>query len=176
MPRIPDSARTAYENKVRIGPISVIALVIIISIAVLAVLAISTAHASLTVAKMQADSLADTYANETAAQQFVAELDDAVKSTVARNGNAADAMPQVQAQLPIMLEAASDAAREAGYDVQASADVSGRMVNAEFSSGNARNLSITVTVRDDGTYYIEKWKVAAVHNEEQPAGNLWSGN
>ena len=54
-------------------------------------------------------------------------------------------------------------------------NVSGQQVRAEFSCANGRTLKIVVTVLPDGTYRIDKWKMTAVVNEEQPMGNLYTG-
>lgn len=49
-------------------------------------------------------------------------------------------------------------------------------VHAEFSCENGRVLSIVVTIRDDATFRIDKWKMTAVQNEEPSSGNLWTGD
>ena len=65
-------------------------------------------------------------------------------------------------------------------DVQVSATLSAApggpaTVNADFSCGNGRRLDVVVTVRDDGTLRVDRWKMRAVQNEEQPGGMLWTG-
>lgn len=53
---------------VRIGPISLFALIAVICLATLAVLAVNTSRASDSLARMQADSVTQQYAAESAAQ------------------------------------------------------------------------------------------------------------
>ena len=60
---------------VRIGPISLFALIAVICLATLAVLAVNTSRASDSLAHMQADSVTQQYAAESAAQQFVGLVD-----------------------------------------------------------------------------------------------------
>ena len=139
------------EENVRIGPVSVFTLIIIICLAVLAVLTISTANASLVLSQRQAVAAQELYLDETAAQTFLAEIDDRLAPL--REGGNADAMSQVEVVT----------------------NVSGQQIRAEFSCANGRTLKIVVTVLPDGTYRIDKWKMTAVVNEEQPMGNLYTG-
>ena len=150
----------SHEDRVRIGPISLLTLITVICLAVLAVLAISTAHASLVMAQRQADSVSDMYLNETAAQQFVANVDDALAHGGADN---------VQR---VLFSAARDAEDAAGGQVSANASMEGDVVSADFTCVNGRVLSIEVTIRENSTYRIDKWKVTAVQNEEQPPGSF----
>ena len=64
------------NNSVRMGPISLFTLVVVLCIAVMSVLCFSLAHSSLTVAQRQADFATDSYANESAGQEFVAAVDE----------------------------------------------------------------------------------------------------
>ena len=158
------------EENVRIGPISVFTLIIIICMAVLAVLTISTANASLVLSQRQAVAAQELYLDETAAQAFLAEVDD--RLTPLRAGGSANAMSVLEADLVPMRNAAQDAV---DGQVEVLTNVSGQQLNAEFSCANGRTLKIVVTVLPDGTYRIDKWKMTAVVNEEQPMGNLYTG-
>ena len=79
----------------------------------------------------------------------------------------------MQSSLSKLSEAAEDST---GGQVAVTANMDGNQVRAEFSCDNGRTLAIVVTIRDDGTYRIDKWKMTAVQNEEEPAGKLWTGN
>ena len=63
---------TRGRGSVRIGPISLFALVIILCLAVMAVLSVTTAQATYAAAERQASFTTDTYANERAGQELVA--------------------------------------------------------------------------------------------------------
>lgn len=63
------------QTSVRIGPISLFALIAVICLATLAVLSITTANASYRLASLQADSMTQQYQAELAAQSFVASVD-----------------------------------------------------------------------------------------------------
>lgn len=168
--------RKRAADDVRIGPISVLALISILSMAVLAVLAISTAHASLVISQKQASTVSGSYLSEAAAQDFVAEM-DARLVDVRGMGAVAGSGPAAIRALQTSLGSCIDHAQEAVDNrVKVSAAVQGQQVTADFECVNARTLSIAVTVRDDGTLRIDEWLVAAVQNEEQPGGTLWAGN
>lgn len=66
------------KGSVRIGPVSVFALVVILGLAVLAVLSAATAQASHTEAQAQADFTRSAYVNDAAAAQALADIDTAL--------------------------------------------------------------------------------------------------
>lgn len=63
------------HGSVRMGPISLFTLVITLCLAVMALLAFTTGRAELALTQRQQTATTDLYANEAAAQQFVAALD-----------------------------------------------------------------------------------------------------
>lgn len=80
------------KGSVRIGPVSVFALVVILGLAVLAVLSAATAHASYTEAQAQADFTRSAYVNDAAAAQALADIDVALaKAALAREATTVDA-------------------------------------------------------------------------------------
>ena len=169
-------ASTCEEN-VRIGPISIFALIVIICLAVLAVLTVSTAHASLVLSQRQAQATHELYLAETAAQTFIAGIDEQLSNT--STPSAASTANDAQAKLSSIdsnLVALRDEARDA-FDgqVEITASTIDDQVLAEFSCEGGRTLKIAVTILPDGTYRIDKWKMTAVENEEQPLGNLYTG-
>lgn len=155
-----DVTSTRQENKVRIGPVSLLTLIAVLCLAVLAVLAVSSANASMTMAQRQADSTLGKYLNEVAAQEFVARVDDALTS-----GGPTSVEPALK-------DACNAAGEAAGGAVTATSSLVNGVVYAEFTGKSGRVLTIEVTIRDDATYRIDKWKVTAVQNDEQPQGNL----
>ena len=163
------------EENVRIGPISVFALIIIICMAVMAVLTISTAHASLILSQRQAQATHELYLDETAAQTFVAEMDDHLEEARSSASSAAGAAGA--RNIETNLVAIRDRARNATDDeVEIVASMNGQRLYAEFSCAGGRTLNIIVTILPDGTYRIDKWKMSAVENEEQPMGTLFTGS
>ena len=83
---------TRGRGSVRIGPISLFALVIILCLAVMAVLSVTTAQATYAAAERQASFTADTYANERAGQEFAADIDAALAPVRAAGGGLAEAL------------------------------------------------------------------------------------
>ena len=157
---------TRREGTVRIGSITVFALVIIVCMAVLAVLATSTAHSSLVLSQRQAAATQELYLAETAAQTFLADLDD----TLAATGG--DPVAAATDRLPLLLNRTREAT---GGRVTAQAHAEDGTIFAEFTCAGGRTLKIAVTVLPDGSYRIDRWRMTAVENEEQPLGTLYTG-
>ena len=112
-------SQVQQPERVRIGSVSLFALVVIIGLAVLAVLAFSTANASLTMSQRQATATSELYLAETAAQEFVAGVDGVLAG--ARAGEEGEA-------------GAADAAGAAGRSGRAAA---GSVSIARDERGNA---------------------------------------
>ena len=132
---------------VRIGPISLFALIAVICLATLAVLAVNTSRASDSLAHMQADSVTQQYAAESAAQQFVGLVD------------ASAGFPSAQAVTAIATQVQAD-----------NTDVT---VTAQFACPNGRLLDIAVAPEGNG-YRIAKWNMTAKVNSAE-TDTLWSG-
>lgn len=67
---------TTSHGSVRMGPISIFTLIVVLCLAVMAVLSVTTSQATYVLAQRQAHATVALYANETAAQEFVAQLDE----------------------------------------------------------------------------------------------------
>ena len=145
------------NSTVRIGPISLFTLVIVLCLAVLSVLAVTTAQATFAAADKQAAFTQDTYANESAAQQFVADMDAALASVRASDGGLDAALAAVDRVLP------------------ANASRDGSTVHATFSSDSGRTLTVELIVSANATYEIASWKATTQWTNEGPGQTLWSG-
>lgn len=180
------------KGSVRIGPVSVFALVVILGLAVLAVLSAATAQASHTEAQAQADFTRSSYVNDAAAAQALADIDAALAdaalaqeaaaadadSVLARETTAADAdgrgdasacdidaaMSAVSAVLP-QGQVADGCAAESFVD--------GTAVRMTFSTEDGRTLDVELAVRDDLTYSLERWVVTTAWNQEPEETKLW---
>ena len=113
----------------RIGPISLFALVIILCLAVMAVLSVTTAQATYAAAERQAAFTTDTYANERAGQELVADVDAALAPVRAAHGGLAEALSAVRAALP------------------EGAELDGSTVKAEFTADSGRTLAVVLEIR-----------------------------
>lgn len=167
----PNANIRKLEN-VRIGPISIITLIAVLCMAVLGILALSTAHATMTISHRQADASVYLYRNEAAAQQFVAEIDDVLSRTSASGADASSLQLAVNRSLDAICDKVRDVAND---EVTVVATMEDDEVIAEFTCANTRKLNIAITIRDDATYRIMKWEMAAVQNGVQTTGHLWSG-
>jgi len=151
------------DREMRIGPISLFALIVIICMATLSVLTIATAHSSLVLSQRQAAATQELYLSETAGQTFIAVFDE-ILETQATDGKVTDE------QLAILCESAQDVT---GGAVEVTAHVEGSNVYAEFACEGGRTLKITLAIQPDGSYRIERWKMTNVVNEEQAIGTLY---
>lgn len=145
------------QGSVRIGPVSIFALVIIMCLSVMAVLASATAHANVNEAQKQADFTIGTYANETAAQEFVAQIDGVLAQTKAQGGDKEAAMAAIKAILP------------------AEARISGNVISLAFVATDGRCLTASLEIHDDLTYQITRWKVTTQWNLDDSETTLWTG-
>lgn len=164
--------QTHRSNNIRIGPISVITLITIICMAVMAVLAASTSHATSVISERQATASQQMYLNECAGQEFIAGVDDALADVRASGGSTASASRAVDNRLDAICE---DARAAADGQVTCTANVDGTTITAQFVCGQARLLNVAVTILDDATYRVDRWKMSSVQQEAPSSGTLWLG-
>lgn len=159
------------NNSVRMGPISLFTLVVVLCIAVMSVLCFSLAHSSLTVAQRQADFATDSYANESAGQEFVAAVDEVLAglradagSGAAGAGGAAGSGGTAGAAsgkaVVIGKKSALAALKARGADLAPGATLSfgSDSVTADFLLPSSRRLYVELAIDDDATYRVVQWK------------------
>lgn len=186
------------HGSVRIGPISLFALIIILCLAVLSVLSLSTASSELRISERQAQTTTETYQLETVGQAFLAELDGALKSGTVSDALAAWGVSDLAASAGA---AASDAgetiedeslAGDAGgslavwecpvsdFGLEGDALVTcagtfdGETVAATFSLESGRQLACELRIHDT-TYTLEAWKVTTQWIDDGTGETLWLG-
>ncbi len=192
------------HGSVRIGPISLFTLIIILCLAVLAVLSLTTARAELSITERQAQTTTETYALETAGQEFVAAVDaalaegrssalDEVLSTYGVTEAAADAEATAGASEAapaagetIEDESVSGATADeggslmviecpAGDPVTVTGSFDGSLITATFSLESGRTLAVALRINDNDTYPIEQWKMTTQWTDDGTGENLWLG-
>ena len=169
------------HGSVRIGPISLFTLIIILGLAVLAVLSLTTARAELSITERQAQTTTETYALETAGQEFVAAVDAAL----AEGGSSA--LDEVLSTYGVT-EAAADAEATAdeggslmviecpaGDPVTVTGSFDGSLITATFSLESGRTLAVALRINDNDTYRIEQWKMTTQWTDDGTGENLWLG-
>lgn len=164
--------REAAGENVRIGPLTLFVLIVVLCMAVLAVLAVSTAGASQTMTARIATATEEQYLNESAAQVLVAGVDGVLGDIRSSRGSAEQAARALETALPGVVDRARQATQQ---KVDIEAFVEGKRFNATFTCKNGRKLRLEATILEDVTYHIDRWKMVAVENEEQPTGTLWTG-
>ncbi|MCI8425584.1 MAG: hypothetical protein HFJ72_08010 [Adlercreutzia sp.] len=186
------------HGSVRIGPISLFALIIILCLAVLSVLSLSTASSELRTSERQAQTTTETYQLETVGQAFLAELDGALKSgrvpdalaawgvadsSASASAGAADAGETIEDE---GLTGAADGS-PAGYEcpvsdfglegdalVSCSGTFDGTQLTVTFSMESGRQLACELRIHDK-TYTLEAWKVTTQWIDDGTGETLWLG-
>lgn len=146
----------ANETVIRMGPITVIALLIIIALATLGVLSLTTARASNVAASKQDAAIQALYENEREAQQFLADLDAALEP--ARNSGLS-AREAVASLSPGQLNGA---------------ELDGITISKTFEN-DARALNVIIVVRNDLDYQVVSWKTESKIDTAETV-ELWNGN
>ena len=173
------------SGSVRIGPISLFALIIILCLAVLSVLAVTTSQSMYRLAELQATATEGMYQDEAAAQDMLARI-DAVLADARRNGDEQQAASMVENELEDIVrdiarryepEVAVDAVYVNMEQVRRSATISidedtvarteatGDAVSAHFQTPRGRVLDVVIRIDDDATYKILSWKTSTVWSE-----------
>ncbi|MDO4183456.1 MAG: S4A5 electrogenic sodium bicarbonate cotransporter 4 [Coriobacteriia bacterium] len=146
------------KGSVRIGPVTLIALVVILCLSVMATLSVTTSRANLTQATRQSQMVASTYANERSGQELLAQV-DATLDQVAKAGGTVDGAMTALAQV-----------------VPETAVISGNAIHAAYATQTGHQLNISLLINDDLTYTITKWKTTSDWNaDEMESATLWTG-
>lgn len=181
-------------KNIRIGPLSLFALIAMLFLSTLAVLSITTAEASLNLSTLQSDSMKQQYQAENAAQRFVALLDSrysngsiitgpALPTTTSDNSANAeqlidsalsDGQSGDNAPTSPVDALAKEAAESVSTNIVGTASISGSTVTAQFTCLNGRILDIELTLGANNAISVDKWNMTAIVNNAE-AETLWSG-
>ena len=157
-------------KSVRIGPISIVTLIIILCLAVMAVLSITTAHASLALTQRQAVTTTYLYQDEVAAQTMVSKLDEVLLPVRQSGGDVQASIAAVSA----VLSQLNDSANE-NPDVQGTVSLNGSILYAKFVSPENHLLSVEIELNGNGTYQITSW-ITTVEWLEDSSTAVWTGS
>ena len=157
--------------RIRIGPLSVLTLLVVIALAIFSVLALYTAHASLVISQRQADSVSERYLAEAAAQSFTCDFDASLAVWREAGGRQSGARALEVAEQSLA-HACEVARAEARGRVSATASVEADAVNAQFATEGGQILTVQLALDEDGAFSVRLWEMGAVHNEKEPEGNL----
>lgn len=158
-------------STVRMGPISVFALVIILCLAVLGVLSVTSASAGSALAQRQAEFTADDYRNEIAGQSFYARADDVLAQVRAQGGDAQAAAAALDAAAA---QIAQEASSDAGSQTAVSASLEGGELAVRIQEQSGRCLDIEFAIQPDATLSVAAWKATTLWTEDT-TDHLWTG-
>ena len=181
------------HGSVRIGPISLLTLIIMLCLAVMAVLTFSTAEASRSLTERQAGVVKTLYGDEMAAHRFMAAVDEFL---VAEGGQEGFSTQTIADALPDFCEVASSLASDQGVHVDVTAqwltpenlgatagvpveDVNENAVGGicmEASAETGRTLQMTLAITDRADYQLLSWKVMTVWTQEGTGETVWLGD
>lgn len=105
------------KGSVRMGPISLITLIVVLCLAVMAALAVSTAKATYAATERQSYSTADIYTAEGAAQEFLAAVDTQLAPVRAAGGGRAAGLEAVRSAGMNLIEGATERDVEATVQI-----------------------------------------------------------
>jgi hypothetical protein len=164
---------TTERRSLRVGPISLLTLIIVISLAVMTVLTTTTVQASHAMTTREQTSTTEGYLAETSAQTFLASLDETL-GTVRASGTTSRsaALAATTSALPSLIADAQDAAD----GVTVTAQVTDDGVQATFSTEHGRTLDVEVEIGEDANYDITAWKLTTAQEQTDGGGTLWSGS
>lgn len=147
------------QGTVRMGPISLFALIILICLSVMAVLTISTAQATYASASKQQLFTTATYQNETEAQELVKLIDETLLPLRQSGGSPEQALSSIERVLPTGALIEEDS------------------VYARYVDDDGRSLTVAITINDDLTYSITRWQATTQWNQEPSTDEnlLWTG-
>lgn len=159
-------------STVRMGPISIFALMIILCLAVLGVLSVASASAGSALAQRQAEFTADDYLNEVAGQRFYACADDVMAGVRAQGGGAQAASNALDAGMENIVDRALS-----GVDgeVALNASLGGTELTVHIEAESGRCLDIEFSIQDDATLSVTSWKATTLWVEDT-TDRLWTGS
>lgn len=183
------TART--RSSVRMGPITLLVLVVVLCLAVLTVLSLVTARSQQAVTQQQAATVEAGYRNEVAAETFLAQLDGIlaqgrsgaltrgeVDAQIANLcGEAAGGEELIEADDPFSLggaNAGSSSSSTAAFET-AHYDATQNFISATFKQEGGRKLDIEVEIKSDFTYAVLAWKATTEWTEPGMGNMLWEG-
>jgi hypothetical protein len=163
------------RGSVRIGPISILTLIIVLSLSVMAVLALTTVRANNAITDRLASTTHEIYANESAAQLFIASLDEELAQAHANNEASFGAGAELDS---LAQEAAATASENTTNNTTVSAYTSldGATLTARFITNNGHALTVVATL-ENNSLAIESWKTSTEETttDSNEESGLWQG-
>lgn len=172
------------RGSVRMGPMSLLTLVIALCLAVMAVLSISTAKATYAATERQASGTEEVYQLESAGQQLLANADGILAGAGSQSAGVAalaadkDALGEhvasgsVNAAIYVGSELDSDEETLDGGTSVADAP-KGADVFAVLTTQSGRQLALALRINDDATYQVLQWKTTKIWSEDTGNDVLW---
>lgn len=150
--------RSETSGSVRIGPVTLISLVVILCLAVLAVLAVNTARANSAQAQRQLEFTQGAYSNDSSAQELLRDIDLALYGA-----------KQVQLSMSETMGAVREACPSA-------ASINGNSVAVAFETQAGQRLDIKIDINSDYSYTVTQWTTSTTLDSESSAGQQASGS
>lgn len=163
------------SSSVRMGPISLVSLVIVLCLAVMSVLSVSTARATLRTTERQSTATSEIYLCETAGQEFLATVDGVLAEVRAgEDVSHASAMSALRRAGEGLVGGLSSSKITPSVQI-AAGDDSTVDINAVFSTETGRRLNVYLKINDDATYRILQWKSTTFWSNGSNNETLWQG-
>lgn len=165
---------SSSRGSVRIGPLSLLSLIIILSLAVMAVLALSTAKAELSITRHQSETVRETYRAQNAGEAFLTYLDKTLASYRGEDGQLLYNYETMLAAVDNTLDDNIELASQLYEGIVGEASLANNQVSASFEAENGRRLDAVIIINADATYTVYSWKVSTAWDTSSN-DVLWSG-
>lgn len=174
------------RSSVRMGPITLLVLVVVLCLAVLTVLSLVTARSQQAVTQQQATTVEAGYRNEVAAQGFLAQVDGILAQGRAGELARSEVMAAVSqlcegvgestvADDPFSLGGARASTAAGVASESATFDAAREVLSATFMQDGGRKLAIEIAIEDDLTYAVLAWRATTEWVEPGMGNMLWEG-
>lgn len=183
------------NSPMRMGTISIFALVIIVCSAVLVVLSYSTAQATAALAQRQADSATALYTEETMAQQLSACVNEALDQARAQNLQGSALQNRLEKAIldyrvwyndvqegddpfDVTIGRLDVVGPDEALELAGAADTGAsveRAVYASFKASDNRTLDVVIGVTPEGSSQVLAWKTGVEWTESEEENDLWAG-
>lgn len=161
-------------GSVRMGPISLVSLVIVLSLAVMTMLSVTTTRAMQSSTERHVTATTDIYACEQAGQEFLSKVDAQLAGVRKGTASKAAAMAALRKAGNALVDGLDVVGISSAVNV-AEKDNADTDVTATFVTENDRRLTVTLSISAKATYKITSWKTTTFWNNYTSNDTLWSG-
>lgn len=161
------SIGTNNRGTIRPGIISLLAVLVILSLATISTLTIATSNAMMALSERQASMTSQGYNAEISAQTTLALMDDELQN--------AKVLSATEATAALNRSMKSILAKACVEGVTATWETAKSSITCTFVTTEGRMLQTRVNLTGDSTYEVVSWKLTAAPQDDSSDDTLWLG-